>query len=91
MLPATAAIPGALSELLRGTPLSPGKVEFAWTASVGPAIRRATAVKLEQGVLIVDSQSAQWANEIRRSSRIILRRMQLLLGDDALREIAVRA
>jgi predicted nucleic acid-binding Zn ribbon protein len=91
MLPVTAAIPRALAQVLRGTPLSPGKVEFAWTASVGPAIRRATAVRLEGGVLLVDSTSAQWANEVRRSSKIILRRMQSLLGDDAVREVVVRA
>jgi predicted nucleic acid-binding Zn ribbon protein len=91
MLPLTAAIPRALAELLRGTPLSPGKVEFAWKASVGPALQRVTAVRLEQGILLVDSQSAQWANEVRRSSKIILRRMQTLLGDEAIKEITVRA
>jgi predicted nucleic acid-binding Zn ribbon protein len=91
MLPLTAAVPGALAELLRDSPLSRGKVEFAWKASVGTALQRATAVCLEQGVLLVDAQSAQWALEVRRSSRIILRRMQSLLGEDVIREIVVRA
>ncbi len=91
MLPLTAAVPRALAELLRAAPLSPGKVEFAWNASVGPALQRATAVRLEQGVLLVDAQTASWGNEVRRSSRIILRRMQLLLGDEVITEIAVRA
>jgi hypothetical protein len=91
MLPLTAAIPRALAELLRGSPLSAGKVEFAWKASVGTALQRTTAVCLEQGVLLVDARSAQWALEVRRSSRIILRRMQSLLGEDVIREIVVRA
>jgi predicted nucleic acid-binding Zn ribbon protein len=91
MLPLTAAIPRALAALLRDAPLSPGKVEFAWNASVGPALHRSTAVRLEQGVLLVDAQTAPWANEVRRSSKIILRRMQGLLGDDVIMEIVVRA
>ena len=91
MLPLTAAVPRALAELLRDAPLSSGKVEFAWNASVGPALQRATAVRLEQGVLLVDPQTASWGNEVRRSSRIILRRMQTLLGDDVITEIVVRA
>jgi predicted nucleic acid-binding Zn ribbon protein len=91
MLPLTAAVPRALAELLRGAPLSSGKVEFAWNASVGPALQRATAVRLEGGRLLIDAQSAQWALEVRRSSTIILRRMQALLGDEVIREIVVRA
>ena len=67
------------------------KVEFAWKASVGTALDRSTAVRLEQGVLLVDAQTAPWANEVRRSSKIILRRMQSLLGDDVITEIVVRA
>jgi hypothetical protein len=91
MLPLTAAIPRALAELLRGSPLSPGKVDFAWKAAVGPAMQRVTAVRLEQGVLLVDVQTKPWANEVGRSSRIILRRMQTLLGEDVINEISVRA
>jgi hypothetical protein len=91
MLPLTAAVPRALAQLLRGSPLSPGKVQFAWGASVGPALQRVTAVRLEQGVLLVDAQSAQWAREVGRSSRIILNRMQTLLGEDAIKEMTVRA
>lgn len=91
MLPLTAAIPRALADLLRAAPLSPGKVEFAWKASVGTALHRSTAVRLEAGVLLVDAQTAPWRNEVRRSSKIILRRMQSLLGDDVITEIVVRA
>lgn len=76
--------------LLRDTPLSPGKVQFAWSVAVGPAVQRATAVRLESGRLLVDAVDAQWAREIRRSARVILPRLQAMLGSDAVREIEVR-
>jgi hypothetical protein len=84
------AVPGALAELLRGAPLSPGKVDFAWKAVVGPALHRTTAVKLEGTQLIVEARSEQWAREITRSSPIILSRLKTLLGKDTVLTIAVR-
>jgi predicted nucleic acid-binding Zn ribbon protein len=90
MRPLSSALPGALTELLRGTPLSPGKVAFAWRAAVGPALERETAVRLEGGTLIVDAATPQWASEVRRSSAIILRRMHSLLGPDTVKELQVR-
>ena len=45
MRPLTHALPGALAQLLRDTPLSDGKVGFAWRAAVGPAVERATKVE----------------------------------------------
>ena len=86
----TSALPGALAELLRGTPLSPGKVSFAWRAAVGPALGRETDVRLEKGTLIVEAGSAQWVKEVRRSSTIILKRLQTLLGPEAVTAISVR-
>ena len=90
MRPLTSAVPGALAELLRDAPLSDGKVAFAWKAAVGPAFERATAVKLDGTVLIVEVTSTQWASEITRSSGVILTRMQTLLGMETVRSIAVR-
>jgi predicted nucleic acid-binding Zn ribbon protein len=83
-------IPAALRELLRGMPLSDGKVGFAWRAAVGPAFERATAVKLEGGVLLVETASAEWAREIRRSTGTILERLQAFLGRDTVTRIEVR-
>lgn len=91
VLPIGQAIPGAVAELLRAAPLSPGKVDFAWRTAVGPAVQRVSAVRLENGVLLVDTSSRQWSVELTRSSPVILRRMQLLLGADVIKEIAVRA
>ena len=90
MRPLSAGVPGALAELLRDTPLSDGKVGFAWKAAVGPAFERATAVKLEGTTLIVEVASAQWAREIKRSTRMILTRLQLLLGENTVTSIIVR-
>ena len=91
MQPIAHAIPRALAELLRGSPLSPGKVEFAWKAAVGPGMERVTSVRLEGHVLLVEARTPAWTAEVRRSSRIILQRMQTLLGEDVIQEIAVRA
>ena len=90
MRPLTEALPGAVAQLLRDTPTSDGKIAFAWTTAVGPAFERATEVKLEDGVLIVEVTSLQWASEIKRSSRTILTRLQTLLGPDVVTSIVVR-
>lgn len=90
MQPISCAVPGALAELLRSAPLSAGKVEFAWKAAVGPALQRATAVRLEAGRLLVDATTAQWARAVSRSSHIILPRLQSLLGKDVVQHIDVR-
>ena len=83
-------IPTALITLLRDAPLSSGKVGFAWRAAVGPAVERATRVRLEQRVLIVETTSPQWSREIARSSAVILKRLQELLGTEVLERIEVR-
>jgi hypothetical protein len=91
VLPIAQVIPGAVAELLRSSPLSPGKVEFAWRTAVGPAVQRVSAVRLENRVLLVEASGPQWSAELIRSSGVILHRMQLLLGDDVVKEIFVRA
>ena len=90
MNPIGAVVPGAIVALLRDAPLSAGKVTFAWNAAVGPAVQRATSVHLENGVLLVDAASPQWAREVSRSTPIILRRLQPLLGEDTVVSITVR-
>ncbi len=90
MRPITHAIPGALVELLRGAPLSPGKVSFAWRAAVGTAMERVTTARLDERTLVVDAATAQWAREVSRSAAVILARVQTLLGPDAVNSISVR-
>ena len=90
MRPIAHVVPAALVELLRTAPLSEGKVGFAWRTVVGPAIERATAVKLEGDVLVVEPASAPWASAIRRSSATIIRRLESLLGVDVVKSISLR-
>ena len=88
--PLISALPGALSELLRDAPLSPGKVSFAWRAAVGAAFERETDVRLEGQTLIVEAVDRLWVREVRRSSSTILHRLQALLGPEAVTSISVR-
>ena len=90
MRPLSHVIPSALLHLLRDAPLSNGKVGFAWRTSVGPAMERATAVRLEGTRLLVDASSAQWAREVKRASPIILKRLQEMLGAETVERIEVR-
>jgi len=90
MRPLSQAVPGAVASLLREAPLSDGKVAFAWKVAVGPAMDRATAIKLEGTLLLIDVANEQWAREIRRSSGVILSRLSTLLGRDTVTEIKVR-
>jgi hypothetical protein len=83
-------LPGALAELLRGTPLSQGKVGFAWRAAVGPAVGKVTTVRLEGHQLLVDAATIPWAREVERSTPTILMRLRTLLGSDAPTSISVR-
>jgi len=90
MRPLSHVVPSALMHLLRDTPLSNGKVGFAWRAVVGPALERATHVRLEGRVLLVDATTAEWSREVKRSSPIILERLQAILGADVVERIEVR-
>ncbi len=83
-------MPGALVDILRDTPLSEGKVSFAWRAAVGTAFDKVTAVRLEGRVLVVEAETKAWAREVRRSAAIVLGRLQTLLGKDAVTSISVR-
>jgi hypothetical protein len=91
MRPLSHALPGALALLLRETPLSDGKVAFAWRAAVGPALERATAVKLDGHMLIVEAGTQQWAREVERSKSLILNRLQTLLGNGVVTQLDVRS
>jgi predicted nucleic acid-binding Zn ribbon protein len=81
-------IPAVLAEVIRKAPLCPEKVEFAWRASVGSAMDRVTTVRLDgDGVLQVRALDAHWAREVKRSSRLILKRLEALLGPGVVRKL----
>jgi hypothetical protein len=82
MQPLQQAVPGAVTALLRQGDLSPGKVEFAWSAAVGPAIAGATKVTLEPGgTLVVRVTSVHWRQAIERATSTILGRLGQYLGE----------
>ncbi len=60
------------------------------TPPSGGALQRATAVHLEDGELLVDAVSPQWAREVSRSRPMILTRLQMLLGDKVVKRITIR-
>ena len=91
MVPAHSAIPKVLAEVLRKAPLCPEKVDFAWRAAVGPAVARVTSVRLDSdGVLHVTTREPHWLVEVRRSSQLILARLESLLGADVVRALDTR-
>jgi predicted nucleic acid-binding Zn ribbon protein len=90
MKPLAHVVPGGLRQLLRNAPLSDGKVAFAWRAAVGGTFDRASAVKLENGTLVVETSSAQWARELKRSQPMILSRLQAMLGESNVTAILIR-
>jgi predicted nucleic acid-binding Zn ribbon protein len=81
-------IPAVLADVIRKAPLCPEKVDFAWRAAVGSAVDRVTTVRLDDaGVLHVTAADANWAREVRRSSRLILTRLEGLLGAGVVRKL----
>ena len=90
MRPLTQALPGAVTELLRGVPISGGKVSFAWRVAVGTGVERVSSVRLDGRILLVDVTDHRWAREIARSAPVILTRLQTLLGHDVVSRIDVR-
>ena len=91
MIPVRDVAPRAVLELLRGQPLTPAKVRFAWRASVGPAMARATSVELAgDGTLHVSAAGEHWRAETARSMAVIRPRVCELLGRGAVKRIAVK-
>ena len=91
MIPVREVAPRAVTTLLRDQPLTAAKVRFAWGASVGPAMARATAVDLAaDGTLHVAADGEHWRKEIARSIAIIVRRLRELLGRGVVKRIAVK-
>ena len=72
-------IDSVVPALLARAPLTPEKVAFAWRAAVGPAIDRATAVRLEDRTLVVQGDD-RWLREVDRSRDLVLARLKRLLG-----------
>jgi hypothetical protein len=81
MIPVHQFMPGVVAEILRKAPLTPEKVAFAWRSAVGPAVDKATAVDLRNGVLHVKARDASWQREVERSAGLIRSRLIAILGN----------
>jgi predicted nucleic acid-binding Zn ribbon protein len=79
-----------VAEVVRQAPLCPEKVDFAWRSTVGPVMHRATSVRLdENGVLHVTASDPHWAREVKRASRLILARLETMLGPGTVKRLRV--
>ncbi len=88
MIRADRLIPAVLAEVIRKAPLCPEKIEFAWRAAVGTGMDRVTTVRLDDaGVLHVKAADAHWAREVKRSARLIIKRLEGLLGAGVVKKL----
>jgi hypothetical protein len=84
-------VPRALAVLFRSGPMSQGKLEVAWRMVVGDALCRVTTVRLQpDGSVDVHPADQRWHKELKRSSAVILERLNSLLGVDSLKRIVVK-
>ena len=89
MVPIQEFMPGALAAVIKKAPLTSEKVAFAWRLTVGPAVDKATKVRLgSDGTLYVTAESKAWVDSIRASVGMIRSRLAHYLGDDAIKRIS---
>ena len=78
-----------VGEVVRKAPLTDEKVAFAWRLVVGPALGKATTVRLAaDGTLYVTADSPAWNDSIRASIGMIRSRLAHYLGHDAVKRIS---
>jgi hypothetical protein len=88
VIQANKVLPGVVAEVIRRAPLTDAKVSFAWRLTVGPALAKATTVRLDaDGTLHITAESPAWFDSIRSSIGLIRSRLAHYLGDDAVKRI----
>jgi hypothetical protein len=81
-------MPAVVAEVLRKAPLTDEKVAFAWRLAVGPAVGKATTVRLAaNGTLYVKAEAPAWNDAIGKSLGLIRSRLAHYLGDSAIQRI----
>ena len=84
-------LPRALLDLFQQGPMSQGKLETAWRVAVGDAISRVTTVHLQpDGSIEVRAADQRWHRELKRSSHVILSKLNALLGAQAISTLRVK-
>lgn len=82
-------MPGVVAEVVRKAPLTDEKVSFAWRLAVGPAVDKATTVRLgSDGTLHVKAESPAWNDAVRKSVGLIRSRLAHYLGDETVKRIS---
>ena len=89
MIKANQVMPAVVADVIRKAPLTDEKVSFAWRLAVGPAVDKATKVRLgNDGTLYVSADSAAWIDGVRQSIGLIRSRLAHFLGEDAVKRIS---
>jgi hypothetical protein len=89
VIKANQVMPAVVAEVIRKAPLTDEKVAFAWRLAVGPAVDKATRVRLgPDGTLYVTAESKAWVDSIRASIGLIRSRLAHFLGDDAIKRLS---
>ena len=84
-------LPRALLELFRQGPMSQGKLDAAWRVAVGDALSRVATPRLcPDGSVEVRAADQRWQRELKRSSSIILNKLNGLLGAQAICKLHVK-
>ncbi len=84
-------MPAVLAEVIRKGPLCDEKVTLAWRLAVGPAIAKATTVRLvADGTLHIKTESQAWIDAVRKSTSLIQIRMGDLLGEKLVKRLEFR-
>ncbi len=88
MIQANKVLPAIVAEVIRKAPLTDDKVAFAWRLAVGPAVGKATTVRLgANGTLYVKADAAAWNDAIAKSLGLIRSRLAHYLGESAVTRI----
>jgi hypothetical protein len=89
VIKANQVMPGVVAEVIRKAPLTDEKVSFAWRLAVGPAVDKATTVRLgSDGTLHVKAESQAWIDAVRKSVGLIRSRLAHYLGDETVKRIS---
>lgn len=89
MIKANQVMPAVVAEVVRKAPLTDEKVAFAWRLAVGPALGKATSVRLGvDGTLYVVADAPAWRDSIRASIGMIRSRLAHYLGDNTIKRIS---
>ena len=81
-------MPAVVADVIRKAPLTDEKIAFAWRLAVGPAVDKATTVRLDgNGTLYVTAERA-WLDGVRQSVGLIRSRLAHFLGEDAVKRIS---